>query len=125
MECSHDMDIGLGLIEVLNLKLKPNGRVDTSWGDKTPVGLSKVVNRILRRGWKMMCMACSKDFGHYCSSCDPIINYDEGFCDKCWELTGARDIYYEYDKKIDALYVERDEKLKTLAESLKNVEVNK
>ena len=38
---------GEKLIEVLNLKVK-NGRVDTEWGDKTPLGLALTVERILK-----------------------------------------------------------------------------
>lgn len=39
--------LGLKLIEVLGLKVKKNGRVDTSWGDKTPVGLALTVESIV------------------------------------------------------------------------------
>jgi hypothetical protein len=41
---------GMRLIEVLGLKLKRNGRVDTSWGDKTPYGLALTVKRIVEEG---------------------------------------------------------------------------
>ena len=39
--------LGLQLIEVLQLKIKPNGRVDTRWGDKTPLGLALTVRRLI------------------------------------------------------------------------------
>ena len=39
---------GEQLIEILNLKVKANGRVDTTWGDKTPTGLALTVERILQ-----------------------------------------------------------------------------
>jgi len=39
--------IGESLINMLNLKVKKNGRVDTSWGDKTPLGLALSVKRVL------------------------------------------------------------------------------
>lgn len=40
----HNM--GLELIQLLGLKVKKNGRVDTSWGDKSPEGLARTVERI-------------------------------------------------------------------------------
>jgi hypothetical protein len=41
--------IGQQLIVVLGLKVKgENGRVDTSWGDKTPLGLAKTIKRIIK-----------------------------------------------------------------------------
>ena len=39
-------EIGNAYIDLVGLKLKPNGRVDTSWGDKTPQGLALTVMRI-------------------------------------------------------------------------------
>ena len=39
---------GKRLIEILGLKVKANGRVDTTWGDKTPLGLALTVERILQ-----------------------------------------------------------------------------
>jgi hypothetical protein len=41
---------GLLLAEVLGLKQKPNGRYDTTWGDKTPLGLYLTVQRIIEEG---------------------------------------------------------------------------
>ena len=41
--------IGETLIEILQLKVKKNGRVVTSWGDKTPIGLAKTVETILTK----------------------------------------------------------------------------
>lgn len=38
---------GNDLIEILQLKIKKNGRVDTTWGDKTPLGLALTVQRII------------------------------------------------------------------------------
>lgn len=40
-------EIGQRLIELLSLKVKSNGRVDTSVGDKTPLGLFKTVKRFI------------------------------------------------------------------------------
>lgn len=40
-------EIGNKLIELLALKVKSNGRVDTSVGDKTPMGLAKTVKRFI------------------------------------------------------------------------------
>lgn len=68
----------------------------------------------------MKCAACDKAFGHYCSSCDPEIPFDNGFCHDCWELTGANTIYNDYEKRIDSLYAEREEKLKCLAKAFRN-----
>ena len=39
--------IGDSIIKAFNLKVKHNGRVDTDWGDKTPIGLGKMIFRIL------------------------------------------------------------------------------
>lgn len=47
-EEAEDFNIGNKLIEILQLKLKRNGRVETTWGDKTPIGLAKVVKRIIQ-----------------------------------------------------------------------------
>jgi hypothetical protein len=49
---SEDLNIGNKLIEVLQLKVKQNGRVDTTWGDKTPVGIAQVVKRIIQEKGK-------------------------------------------------------------------------
>ena len=38
---------GEQIIEVLQLEVKPNGRVDTTRGDKTPVGLARTMRCIL------------------------------------------------------------------------------
>lgn len=38
---------GEQIIEVLQLHVKPNGRVDTTGGDKTPIGLARTMRRIL------------------------------------------------------------------------------
>jgi hypothetical protein len=40
-------ELGDKLIDILGLKVKRNGRVDTNWGDKTPEGLARTVQRIL------------------------------------------------------------------------------
>ncbi len=37
--------LGNQLIELLSLKVKSNGRVDTSEGDKTPIGLALTIMR--------------------------------------------------------------------------------
>jgi hypothetical protein len=39
--------IGNKLIDLLDLPVKENGRVDTSGGDKTPVGLAKTILRVI------------------------------------------------------------------------------
>jgi len=39
--------LGNNLIQLLHLKVKENGRVDTFWGDKTPIGLAKTVLRVV------------------------------------------------------------------------------
>ena len=39
--------IGEDIIKLLHLKVKENGRVDTSWGDKTPFGLFLTVQRFI------------------------------------------------------------------------------
>ena len=38
------------LIEVLALRKKSNGRVDTTWGDKTALGLYHTLKRIIDEG---------------------------------------------------------------------------
>lgn len=40
-------EIGAKLIETLGLHTKTNGRVNTTWGDKTPLGLYLTVKRII------------------------------------------------------------------------------
>jgi hypothetical protein len=42
--------IGEKLIDLLKLHVKENGRVDTSWGDKTAYGLALTVKRIIEEG---------------------------------------------------------------------------
>lgn len=39
--------LGEKLIEVLGLRMKSNGRVNTTWGDKTPLGLYLTVQRVI------------------------------------------------------------------------------
>ena len=39
--------IGNDIINILFLKVKANGRVDTGWGDKTPLGLYLTLQRIM------------------------------------------------------------------------------
>lgn len=41
---------GLLLIDVLALRVGPNNRVNTLWGDKTALGLYRTVKRILEEG---------------------------------------------------------------------------
>jgi len=43
---SRYLQIGEQIIELFGLKIK-NGRVDTSWGNKTVEGLGKVIERII------------------------------------------------------------------------------
>lgn len=38
---------GKQIIKLLGLRVKQNGRVDTEWGDKTPLGLALTLLRIL------------------------------------------------------------------------------
>jgi len=40
-------DKGLELIDLLGLKVKANGRVNTSWGDKSDMGLYLTVKRFI------------------------------------------------------------------------------
>ena len=39
--------VGNQIIELLSLPVKKNGRVDTTWGDKTPAGLARTIDRVL------------------------------------------------------------------------------
>ena len=39
--------MGLEIIELLGLKVKANGRVDTAWGDKSPLGLVLTLKGIM------------------------------------------------------------------------------
>jgi hypothetical protein len=43
----RDTSIGRELMEVLELSPRHDGRVTTTWGGKTPIGLARVVRRIL------------------------------------------------------------------------------
>lgn len=38
--------LGTQIIAILDLKVKPNGRVDTLWGDKTVIGLGRTIARL-------------------------------------------------------------------------------
>ena len=44
-----DIEIGEHLVYALDLKVKKNGRIDTMYGDKTPLGLYLIVKRIIDR----------------------------------------------------------------------------
>jgi hypothetical protein len=49
----NDMDaeiIGNRLISILGLKVKTNGRVDTAYGDKTPIGLARLIDNEIMDG---------------------------------------------------------------------------
>jgi len=43
----EQIEKGKKLAELLDLKIKENGRYDTTWGDKTPLGLFLTVQRII------------------------------------------------------------------------------
>ena len=47
MDVDRQAKLGKELIEVLDLKVKENGRVDTEWGDKTPYGLYQTLKRFI------------------------------------------------------------------------------
>ena len=47
-----DTEKGTFLILLLGLKVKRNGRVDTSWGDKTPAGLYLTIKRFMEQELK-------------------------------------------------------------------------
>ena len=38
--------LGEAIVELLSLKIKSNGRIETSWGDKTLEGLGATVERV-------------------------------------------------------------------------------
>lgn len=42
-----DEELGFFIIGWLELRVKRNGRVNTTWGDKTPLGLAKSIKRIV------------------------------------------------------------------------------
>ena len=39
--------LGREIIAFLSLRVKRNGRVDTTWGDKSPEGLARTLQRII------------------------------------------------------------------------------
>lgn len=47
MEDSEYAKIGKNIVDLLNLKIKKNGRIDTNWGDKTFIGIGKCIEQIL------------------------------------------------------------------------------
>ena len=47
IETDRQTAIGHDIINMLFLKVKKNGRVDTTWGDKTPLGLYLTLQRIM------------------------------------------------------------------------------
>lgn len=44
---NQEIELGLKIIRILNLKVKKNGRVNTTQGDKTPLGLFRTINGIV------------------------------------------------------------------------------
>lgn len=40
-------DAGEAIIDVLRLKRQPDGRVNTLWGNKTPLGLALTIMRLI------------------------------------------------------------------------------
>jgi hypothetical protein len=48
----EEADLAIALFDLLrpSLKLKANGRIDTSVGDKTPLGLLRTIQRLLEEG---------------------------------------------------------------------------
>jgi len=50
VERERQQKTGEKLIEVLMLRRKANDRVDTTWGDKTAMGLFLTVKRIIEEG---------------------------------------------------------------------------
>lgn len=45
----QENQIGEEIIELLYLKIKKNGRVNTDFGDKTPLGLARTIFSIIGR----------------------------------------------------------------------------
>lgn len=45
-EIAHS--VGLRLATLLDLKLGEDGRYETNWGRKTPIGLARCVDRIIK-----------------------------------------------------------------------------
>lgn len=43
---------GEELARLLLLKKKRNGRYDTAWGDKTPLGLYATIKRVMDKKWE-------------------------------------------------------------------------
>jgi hypothetical protein len=48
MDDAEGTIVGENIIDLLYLKVKENGRVDTSWGDKTPLGLFLTLERLMK-----------------------------------------------------------------------------
>ena len=44
---AEDHQLGINIIDLLGLKMNRANRVDTSWGDKTPAGLTRTLRRII------------------------------------------------------------------------------
>lgn len=42
-------EIGKELVEVLKLRIKKNGFISTTWGEKNPVGITRVIETILKQ----------------------------------------------------------------------------
>lgn len=45
---------GKKIIKLLNLKVKKNSRISTSWGDKTPLGLFKILEKFISKDLKKL-----------------------------------------------------------------------
>jgi len=48
MSYKRSEELGLRVIELLALKQKGNTRVDTTWGEKTPMGLGLTIRRLVK-----------------------------------------------------------------------------
>ena len=48
--------IGLSIVSLLGLEFNDNGRIDTSYGDKTPLGLAKTI----LRQFEPLCETCEQ-----------------------------------------------------------------
>ena len=47
---AEDATLGEDIIHLLRLEKHSNGRVDTTWGNKTPAGLTRTLRRLLNDG---------------------------------------------------------------------------
>lgn len=43
----NNIELGLRIVDLLGIRVNKNGRINTSWGDKTHLGLALTIKRVI------------------------------------------------------------------------------